>query len=479
VVLQAEVLYDFTAEPGNNELSVRRGETVTVLDQTVGGGWIEAQNSSGQTGLVPEGYLQVSVDCLSLSLSFLSPAAIEDDDGEWDDDWDDQSVGGYRGDDQTSRLRESSTLLITVLNCAVDHCALIGFCSSSNQMGEVGPVWLYPLAPLDCVIADPKKESKLYGLKSFIEYQITPNTTNRPVNHRYKHFDWLYERLLEKFGSALPIPSLPDKQVTGRFEEDFIRMRMEQLQAWMTRMCRHPVVSQSEVFQLFLTYRDEKDWKAGKRKAEKDETVGPMIFSLLEPEAAELDTAEVEQKCEHYSRFTKSMDDGVRELLNVGNTHWKRCTGPLPKEYERIGRAFRNLSTVFISSRYPGEETLTDALTAAGQTYEEIAEIVAQQPQKDLHFLLETNNEYKGLLGCFPEIMAVHKVLTHSTHNTTVLCRSNNYILLSPPAEMNHFHSNRIYDYNRVMQLYLQQQVTFYEQIADKLRGALSRFATL
>lgn len=41
-------------------------------------------------------------------------------------------------------------------------------------------------------------------------------TTNRPVNHRYKHFDWLYERLLDKFGSAIPIPSLPDKQVTGK-----------------------------------------------------------------------------------------------------------------------------------------------------------------------------------------------------------------------------------------------------------------------
>lgn len=45
---------------------------------------------------------------------------------------------------------------------------------------------------------------------------------------------------------------------SGRFEEDFIRSRMEQLQAWMSRMCRHPVVSQSQVFQLFLTYRDEK-----------------------------------------------------------------------------------------------------------------------------------------------------------------------------------------------------------------------------
>lgn len=35
-------------------------------------------------------------------------------------------------------------------------------------------------------------------------------------------------------------------------------MRMERLQGWMTRMCRHPVVSSSEVFQTFLTYRDEK-----------------------------------------------------------------------------------------------------------------------------------------------------------------------------------------------------------------------------
>lgn len=42
-------------------------------------------------------------------------------------------------------------------------------------------------------------------------------------------------------------------------------------------------------------------------------------------------------------------------------------------------------------------------------------------------------------------------------------------LCLSPPpypaAEMNHFHSNRIYDYNRVMQLYLEEQVKFYETV--------------
>ena len=46
--------------------------------------------------------------------------------------------------------------------------------------------------------------------------------------------------------------------LAGRFEEEFIKMRMERLQAWMTRMCRHPVISESEVFQQFLNFRDEK-----------------------------------------------------------------------------------------------------------------------------------------------------------------------------------------------------------------------------
>ncbi|XP_051797698.1 sorting nexin-9-like [Acanthochromis polyacanthus] len=533
MALQALVLYDFTAEPGNNELSVRAGDTVAVIDQSVGGGWIEAQNSSGHTGLVPEGYLQIGNaggggggDSWSGGGAYVgntegwdsrgqqqnqqaSPPG-EDDDGEWDDDWDDQSLGGYYGNEQaegeggaSGRSAHGPSVKISLNKFpfskgpSPEVFLLAKPPANSSRLpvytGEVGPVWLYPASPLDCVIADPKKESKLYGLKSFIEYQVTPSTTNKPVNHRYKHFDWLYERLLEKFGSLLPIPSLPDKQVTGRFEEDFIRMRMERLQAWMTRMCRHPVVSQSDVFQLFLTYKDEKEWKSGKRKAEKDETVGPMMFSLVEPEAAELDAAQVEQRCEQYSRFTKSMDDGVRELLNVGHTHWKRCTGPLPKEYERIGRAFRNLSTVFSSSKYPGEETLTDALTAAGKTYEEIAQIVAQQPQKDLYFLLETNSEYKGLLGCFPEIIAVHKAAVEKVKEADRLVsagkissgdkRSMNQrsssMSYSLQAEMNHFHSNRIYDYNRVMQLYLEQQVTFYQQIADKLRGALSQFTTL
>ncbi|XP_039604985.1 sorting nexin-9-like isoform X1 [Polypterus senegalus] len=601
----ARVLYDFTAEPGNNELTVKEGETVTITNQEIGGGWLEAKSNKGEVGLVPEDYVEIivspaptgsaSVDLLGFDAfstpsesnafpsnqvdivvsvahsgapeNLIPPVAAPDqgnstndpwttwnadasgqsadswglkpekpeppkvnpannwktteyghpqayqgpgaaDDDEWDDDWYDSKPSGASVDPESGDaggINRGASSMKMALN------KLPGFSKSGPELyllakqltkpkekitiyvGEVGPLWSYPESQLDCIVADPKKGSKMYGLKSYIEYQVTPSTTNRPVNHRYKHFDWLYERLLDKYGSAVPIPSLPDKQVTGRFEEEFIKMRMERLQGWMTRMCRHPVISNSEVFQLFLSYRDEKDWKTGKRKAEKDETVGVMIFSTIEPEAVDLDPIEVEQKCELFSRFTKSMDDGVKDLLNVGQEHWKRCTSALPKEYQKIGKALQNLSTVFSTSGYQGEATLTDALTYAGKTYEEIAGLVAEQPKKDLHFLMETNNEYKGLLGCFPDTIGVHKAAIEKVKEGDKLIAANKItqqekmamakrlstMSYALQAEMNHFHSNRIYDYNRVMQLYLEQQVKFYEMIAEKLRQALGQFTTM
>ena len=44
----------------------------------------------------------------------------------------------------------------------------------------------------------------------------------------------------------------------GRFEEDFITARLKQLQMWIDRMCKHPIISRSEVFIHFLSCTDDK-----------------------------------------------------------------------------------------------------------------------------------------------------------------------------------------------------------------------------
>ena len=51
--VQAQVLYDFIAEPGNNELSVKEGETVTITNQVN-----LYQNSSSSAFLLLELHLR-------------------------------------------------------------------------------------------------------------------------------------------------------------------------------------------------------------------------------------------------------------------------------------------------------------------------------------------------------------------------------------------------------------------------------------
>lgn len=49
--------------------------------------------------------------------------------------------------------------------------------------------------------------------------------------------------------------------------------------------------SRGQILSLF--FFSLKEWKTGKRKAEKDETVGVLIFSTMEPEAPDLDMVEM------------------------------------------------------------------------------------------------------------------------------------------------------------------------------------------
>ena len=43
-------------------------------------------------------------------------------------------------------------------------------------------------------------------------------STGIVVSRRYKHFDWLHERFVEKF-TSISVPPLPDKQITGNKSE--------------------------------------------------------------------------------------------------------------------------------------------------------------------------------------------------------------------------------------------------------------------
>lgn len=56
-------------EPGSSELSITAGETLLVTRQDVGEGWWEGTSKSGQTGLFPAAYVEVSIFYILIYIS--------------------------------------------------------------------------------------------------------------------------------------------------------------------------------------------------------------------------------------------------------------------------------------------------------------------------------------------------------------------------------------------------------------------------
>lgn len=381
-------------------------------------------------------------------------------DDDWDDDWDDSStvadepgtVGGRYHDFEgngpsTYRLstasmsrgsgqhaKSSATVsrnlnrFSTFVKSGGEAFVLgeaSGFVKDGDKicvvMGQFGPEWQENPYPFSCTIDDPTKQTKFKGMKSYISYKLTPTHTQNQVNRRYKHFDWLYARLVEKF-PVISVPHIPEKQATGRFEEDFISKRRKGLIWWMNHMTSHPVLARCDVFQHFLTCNstDEKAWKQGKRKAEKDEMVGANFFLTISTPAAPLDFQEVESKIDGFKTFTKRMDDSTLQLNATVSEFARKQMSGFKKEYQKVGLSFKALSQAFEMDQQQYSIGLNQAISFTGEAYEAIGEYFAEQPSKDLEPIMDLLGLYQGHLGNYPDIIHVQKGNITSLSSATI-----------------------------------------------------------
>ncbi|CAL1614868.1 unnamed protein product [Knipowitschia caucasica] len=447
-------------------------------------------------------------------------------DDDWDDDWDDSStvadepVGRYRdyegngastyslstaanrggnaqgkGSATVSRNLNRFSTFVKSGGEAFVLGEASGFVKDGDKicvvMGQYGPEWQENPYPFTCGIDDPTKQTKFKGMKSYISYKLSPTHTQTQVNRRYKHFDWLYARLAEKF-PVISVPHIPEKQATGRFEEDFISKRQKGLMWWMNHMTSHPVLARCDVFQHFLTCSstDEKAWKQGKRKAEKDEMVGANFFLAISPPAAPLDFQEVESKIDGFKTFTKRMDESTLQLNATVNEFARKQISGFKKEYQRVGLSFKILSQAFDMDQEPYSSRLNQAISFTGDAYEAIGEYFAEQPNKDLDPIMDLLGLYQGHLANYPDIIHVQKgaltkvkesqkhveegKMDHSqAEGITERC---NIISCATLAEIQHFHRIRVRDFKAQMQHHLQQQISFFQKVTSKLEEALQKY---
>lgn len=556
MALKARVLYDFHSEnPG--EISVRENELVTLFSEEELEGWLEGENSRGETGLLPASYVEIIREHITSNTannngfsspkstshsSFASPESqrgggggggrgggsgsgscggsfhtSQGSDDDWDDDWDDTSpatanpphtlgttpplypvttsLPARRSSSQHQQQQAKSTATVgrnlnrfSTFVKSGGEAFLLGEASAFVRdgdricvvMGKHGPEWQEDPYPFTCTIDDPTKQTKFKGMKSYMSYGLTPTHTSVQVNRRYKHFDWLYARLVERF-PVISVPHLPEKQATGRFEEDFISKRRKGLIWWMNHMTSHPVLARCDVFQHFLTCGpDEKAWKQGKRKAERDELVGANFFLTISPPDVPLDLQEVESKVEGFKTFTRRMDENII-VVNTTIIEFarKQMTG-FKKEYQKVGQSFKVLAQAFEIDQQAYSASLNKAIAYTGEAYETIGEYFAEQPRQDLDPISDLLDIYRGHLANYPDIIDVQKgALTKvkdCPQQEGALHERCNIISCATLAEIQHFHRTRVRDFRSQMQHHLQQQISFFQKITAKLQDALSRY---
>ncbi|RWS01786.1 sorting nexin-33-like protein, partial [Dinothrombium tinctorium] len=283
---------------------------------------------------------------------------------------------------------------------------------------------------------------------------------------------------------------LPDKQISGRYQQEFIHHRMVQLQLWVNRICRHPVLSQCDAWMHFITCTaDEKRWKAGKRRAERDEFVGASFFFTVQTPNVALEMAAVEKQTDNFGKFVLKMDDAVKNLFAVAQEGSKKYLTQYKKDFSKISSAFQQLEAAFEISGQQ-ESSLIEAIKHTSNTYESIATLFENQPKNDFEPLSDVLHEYKGMLAAWPDILQIHKGALHRKRDNLKLqeegkvdasvansvAQRADVVSYATLAEISHFHSERKNDFKNAMINFLNSQIQLYQNVVENLQQTLSMY---
>ncbi|XP_009462516.1 PREDICTED: sorting nexin-18-like [Nipponia nippon] len=324
-----------------------------------------------------------------------------------------------------------------------------------------------------------------------------------PVKLSIKHSKHGSLETLPDYNRVIVLAARPECLSRVRAEaveerEDFISKRRKGLAWWMDHMCSHPVLAQCDAFQHFLTCpsTDEKAWKQGKRKAEKDEMVGANFFltiSVPTGPGASLDLQEVESQVDGFKAFTKKMDESALQLNHTANEFARKQVTGFKKEYQKVGHSFKCLSQAFELDQQAFSAGLNQAIAFTAEAYDTIGDLFADQPRQDLDAVMDLLALYQGHLANFPDIIHVQKgALTkvkeskrHVEEGKMELQKAEgiqercNIISFATLAEINHFHKIRVRDFKSQMQHFLQQQILFFQKVTQKLEEALHKYDSI
>jgi sorting nexin-9/18/33 len=141
-----------------------------------------------------------------------------------------------------------------------------GLSEADKHFVEAGPAWKTKVPPFKILVHSPSKRASMlsgaytmYSVTSLFnadlseddEDAVPPSPMRITVHRRFSHFVVLHTALTRRL-PGIALPSLPEKQYAGRFNDDFVEARRGDLERYLSRVVRHPVARYAEVLTFFL-----------------------------------------------------------------------------------------------------------------------------------------------------------------------------------------------------------------------------------
>ena len=98
-------------------------------------------------------------------------------------------------------------------------------------------------------VCDPVKNKD--GVKYYTSYTLKGSKVPQPLNRRYRDFDALRKKLVERWPGVF-IPNIPHKKKVANKSQRIITMRVEMINRFLKKLCKLDYLANSEEMELFL-----------------------------------------------------------------------------------------------------------------------------------------------------------------------------------------------------------------------------------
>jgi len=230
------------------------------------------------------------------------------------------------------------------------------------DVGHAGPRWHAKTPPFSVLVHSPSKRTSgitgaytMYSVTSLFPAPLiqpvadwvqvddpddvhppspNPNGETRmriTVQRRFSQFVMLHTALSRRL-PGIVLPPLPEKQYAGRFSEDFVEARRGDLERYLNKIVRHPVVRYAEVLTFFLGCESDsvssflvlkpfrnltfcfQEWSRLFPQHLSAPAAGPMFYARVYHPAFNVDKEDAEETIIAFQNHARAVGVGVQGL---------------------------------------------------------------------------------------------------------------------------------------------------------------------